>query len=64
MKAENLVLNDSSERQQVEQICIIFPNIRISVLSQALIIESIDLCNLSGFVVAPQNGDSILKSYF
>ena len=41
METEDLVLNDSSQRQVVEQLCELLPHIGISVLSQALIIETI-----------------------
>ena len=41
METEDLVLNDSSQRQVVEELCELLPNIGISVLSQALIIETI-----------------------
>ena len=43
VKAENLVLNDSSERQVVEQLSENFPHISISILSQALVVEAISI---------------------
>ena len=41
METEDLVLNDSSQGQVVEELCELLPHIGISVLSQALIIETI-----------------------
>ena len=41
METEDLVLNDSSQRQVVEELCELLPHIGISVLSQALIVETI-----------------------
>jgi hypothetical protein len=61
MQTEHLIFNHCCQRQQVKQICEILPNIRISILSQAFIIKAIDLCDLSGFVVASKDSDSILE---
>ena len=41
MQAEDLVLNDSSEGQVVEQLSELLPHVRIAVLSQALIVEAV-----------------------
>jgi hypothetical protein len=43
MEAEDLVLNDRSEWQKVKQLCVNFPNVRISILPQALIVETIPI---------------------
>ena len=40
----------------------ILPNIGITVLSQALIIESVDLCDLLALVISSQDGDSVWVS--
>lgn len=37
----NLILNKSSKRQIIKQICKVLPNICISIFSQAFIIEAI-----------------------
>ena len=47
MQAEDLIINQRSERQVVEEIREEFPNIRIPIFSQAFIIESVYLCNLT-----------------
>ena len=58
MKAENACLNDSCDWEVVEKGGKILPNVGISVLSQALVVESIHLCDLFGLVVTTENGDS------
>lgn len=47
MQAEELVLNNSGQRQVVEEFSQGFPDVAVSVLSAALIIEAVDLGNLS-----------------
>ena len=58
MKAENACLNDSSDWKVVEKGGKILPNVGISVLSKALIVETIHLCDLLGLVVTTENGNS------
>lgn len=41
VKTENLTLNDCSQRKIIEKFCELFPDIGVSVLSQAFIIETI-----------------------
>ena len=58
VQTEDLVVDQGSQRQVVEQICEELPDVGISVLAKTLIIEAVYLCDLSGFVVAAQDGDS------
>ena len=60
MQAENFLFNDSSEREVVEEICEVFPDISVSVLPQALIVETVDLGDLTGLVISTEYSDSIL----
>lgn len=55
----HLVVNQCSQWQVVEQVCKVLPDIRVAVLSQALVVEAVHLCNLSRLVVASQDGNSI-----
>ena len=55
----HLCVNQRGERQVIKQVCEVFPNICISVLSQALVIETIHLCDLSALVVPPKDGNSL-----
>ena len=59
MKAEDVSFDDCSQRKVIEKRGEVLPNLSISVLSKALIIESINLCNLLGLVISSKNGDSL-----
>lgn len=63
MEAEDGVLNNSSEWEVVEKLSELFPDIGISILTQALVVETIHLCDLSGLVISSQNGDSVLEAH-
>ena len=52
VQAEDVVLDDSGERQIVEEAGEILPDISVSILAKAFVIEAIDLGNLLGLVVA------------
>lgn len=41
METENLVFNDSSKGKVVEKLCEYFPDIGITVLSEALVIKTV-----------------------
>jgi len=58
-KYTDLVLDEGSEGEVVEQIGEVPPNISVSVLPQAFIVETVDLGDLARFVVAPEDGDSV-----
>ena len=64
MKAEDLVLDEGSEGEKVEQICKIFPDVGVAVLPQALIVEAIDLSDLARLVVTSQDSDALWVSNF
>jgi hypothetical protein len=57
MHAEDAVINDCSQRHVVEYISTIAPNIQRSILPQTLIVEAVDLSDLSAFVVSSDEGD-------
>ena len=64
MQTENLILHNSRKGKEIEEISVIFPDVCISVFPEALVIEAIDLCNLSALVIASKNRNSILKADF
>ena len=64
MQTENLIFYSRRQRQEIEQICIVFPHICIAIFAQTLIIEPINLCDLSGLVIASQDGDPVLEPHF
>jgi len=57
MDCKDLVFNNGSDREVVEQISDQLPHRGTAVLSLALRVEPVDLSNLSCFVVAPQESD-------
>lgn len=59
METEDLVLNQSCKWQVVKEVSEVLPNIGIAVLAKALIIESIDLGDLTRLMVTTEDGDSV-----
>ena len=51
MKKEELVVDQSGQGQVVEEVGEVFPDISVAILSEAFVVESVDLGNLAGFVV-------------
>ena len=56
MKTENRVINDGCKWQIIEKLSEVNPDIRVSVLTEALIVEAIDLGDLTYLVVTSENG--------
>ena len=51
MQTEYLIVNQSGQGKIVEEVCEEFPHVRIAVLSEAFVIEAVDLCDLARLVV-------------
>jgi len=62
MEAEDVSLDNGGEWKVVEQSCESLPDVGISVLSKAFIVESVDLGDLLALVVTSENGDSVWVS--
>jgi len=60
VKTEDLVLNQGSEGEIVKEVGEGFPNVGVSILAETLVIESIDLSNLTRLVVSAEDGNAIL----
>lgn len=58
VQAENLVVDECSEGEIVEEVGEVFPDISIAVFSQTFVVKAIDLGNLSTLVVPSKDGDS------
>lgn len=58
-KSTDLVLDESSEREIVEQIGEVPPYVGVSVLPQALVVEAVDLGDLTRFVVSSEDSNPI-----
>lgn len=59
VQAEDLVVNQGGERKVVEKVGKVLPDVGITILAQALIVEAVYLCDLARLVVAAQNGDAV-----
>lgn len=62
MEAKYRVFNNSSKRKVIKEVCEVLPNISVSIFTKTFIIETIYLCDLSGFVVSSEESDSIFVS--
>ena len=59
VKAEDVVLDNSGQWQEVEQASELLPHVSITIFTEALVVESINLGDLFGLVVAAQNGNPV-----
>lgn len=57
MDTEDFAFNDSSNTEIVEDFSAIFPRVGVSILSDCLIIKTVNSCNLSSLVVTSEQGD-------
>jgi hypothetical protein len=64
VQTEDLVVDQGSEGEVVEQVGEVFPDVRIAILSKTLVVEAIDLGNLARLVVSTKNGDALGVSNF
>ena len=58
----HLAVNECGEWQVVEEIGEVLPDVRVAVLAQTLVIEAVDLRDLTTLVVAAQNCDAVFKT--
>jgi hypothetical protein len=63
MEAEDSVVDNSCERKVVEQLSEVNPDIGVTVLPQALVIETVDLGDLTDFMVTSENSQSVLEAH-
>ena len=64
MHTKYLIINNRRQRQKVKNLCTIAPNVDRAIFSEALIIESINLSDLSTFVVSSNKCYSVLVANF
>jgi len=62
VQAEYLVIDEGSEREVVEEVGKVLPDVGIAVLAEALVVEAVDLRDLTRLVVAAQDGDPLRVS--
>ena len=59
MNTENTVIYQCSERQVIEHFRAVTPHIHRAIFAQTFIIKSINLSNLTAFVVSADQSDSV-----
>jgi len=64
MEAENLVVNECSKGEVVEEVGKVLPDVCVAVFSEALIVKAIDLGDLAGFMITTEDRDSLGVSNF
>lgn len=62
METEDLVIDKGGEGKVVEKVCEVLPYVGIAILSEALVVEAVDLSDLAGFVVTTEDCDSLRVS--
>lgn len=63
MQSEHLPLDQRRDREVVEQVGQVLPSVRVPVLPHALVVETVNLSDLSRLVVPSQDRDSLLMSH-
>lgn len=58
----HLIVNQGSQGQVIKQISKEAPDVGIAIFSEALVVESVDLGDLSGLVVSTEDGDAVAVS--
>ncbi len=64
MHTKDFVIDNCSKCKSVKYLSATSPYIETAVLSDALVIKSIDLSNDSGLVISSQKSDSVFVSHF
>jgi len=64
MQTEDLVFNQGSKRQIVEQVSKVLPHTSVTIFAETFVVEPIDLGNLSGFMVTADDMDTVLEPHF
>ena len=59
METEDLILDQCSKWEIIEQVGKVFPDIGVTVFAQTLVVESIHLGDLARFVIASEDGNAL-----
>jgi hypothetical protein len=59
VQTEDLVVDQSGKREVIEQVREVLPDIGIAVFSEALVVESVNLGDLSRLVVSAKDGNAL-----
>ena len=63
MYTEDLIVNHSCQGQVVENFCAVAPDIYRAILSEAFIIETVNLCDLSALMITSDKRDPFWVSH-
>lgn len=58
VETEDLVVDEGGEGEVVEEVGEVLPDVGVAVLSEALVVEAVDLGDLAGLVVTAEDGDA------
>jgi len=61
---ENTIIDNSSQRQVIEYVSTVSPDIQRAILPQALVIETINLSDLSALMIATDKSDKVRIAHF
>mmetsp|Transcript_6523 Transcript_6523/g.14256 ORF Transcript_6523/g.14256 Transcript_6523/m.14256 type:complete len:206 (-) Transcript_6523:14-631(-) len=64
VQAEDLLLNERRQGQVVKEVGEVLPHVSAAVLAQALIVETVDLRDLTALVVASEDSNAVGKPHF
>jgi len=61
---ENTIIDNSSQRQVIEYVSTVSPDIQRAILPQALVIETINLSDLSALMIPTDKSDKVRIAHF
>ena len=63
MPSTYLTIDERRQRQVVKEIGEILPDVGVAVLAQTLVIEAVDLCDLTTLMVTTQDCDPVFEPH-
>ena len=64
MQAKERIFHNSGKGQVIKELSQSFPNVTVTIFSAALVVKSVNLGDLPGFVISSQDNDSVFVSDF
>lgn len=62
VQTEDLVVDEGGQGEVVEEVCEVLPDVCVSVLSETLVVEAVDLGDLARLVVSTEDSDALRVS--
>lgn len=63
VEAEDGIVHDGRQRKVVKKLGEVDPDVRVTVLAKALVVEAVHLGDLAHLVISTENGQSILETH-